>query len=120
MIHWSKTIDFCDLFTPTTRYKTQNKIDESSVNLCVACLFYYKIHLSSVIFISGGEGEGGYTEAYRDIDSIQATIRKSYCSNDILESVTLDAQTSLSLTPLVKTSSCIKLRRSHEYHSKYR
>ena len=65
-------------------------------------------------------GGGGYTEAYRDIDPIQATIRKSYCSNDILESVTLDAQTFLSLTPLVKTSSCIKLWRSHEYHSKYR
>ena len=69
---WSKTIEFSSLLTPITSYKTQKIIEESREQLHVTCLFFYKLHLPSVVRYL----RRNHTGVYRNIDSIQATFRK--------------------------------------------
>lgn len=108
MNHWSKTIEFSTLLTSTARYKTQNKIDESRFKLYVACFFYYKLHLPTVIHYLGVTiPELIETSNPSELPFVK-TIAHTISSTPSPVSLGLDAHTFLSLTPLIITSSSIK------------
>ena len=106
MNEWSQTIDFSPLLPYTKRYKTQTTINESRVHLYVAYLFFYKLHLPSVIRYLGVN----YMGPYRNITSIQATTNapKTFMNPSSVFSKQV-TQTFSNPTLPAKTSSNIKL-----------
>ena len=80
MFTWSKDKNFNSLLENKERHSKQTKVEYERVKTLTTCLFYYNLHLPSVIRYLGPE----YTDEYRDSTKIMKTLIDAKCPHDII------------------------------------